>query len=107
MTRTISEPACASSMHCRGGRRDVGRVRVRHRLDDDRGAPADLDRPHPDPDGRVAFSPVHDAFNLPDGSPSPRPSPAGRGEKKLGKRRLLGGVEEPRKELVVLGRFVG
>ena len=42
--RTSSEPACASSMHCRGGRVDVGRVGVGHRLHGDGRAAADLDR---------------------------------------------------------------
>ena len=43
VTRTISEPACGELDALRGRRGDVGRVGVRHRLDDDRRAAADLD----------------------------------------------------------------
>ena len=45
-----------------GRRGDVGRVRVGHRLDDDRGAAADLDGTHGHPDGGVAFSGDHGLF---------------------------------------------
>ena len=53
VTRTISEPAAASSMHCSAVARDVGRVRHGHRLDDDRRAAADLDATDLDPDRPV------------------------------------------------------
>ena len=42
--RTSSDPACASSMHCRAVRLDVGRVGVGHRLHGDGRTAADLNR---------------------------------------------------------------
>ena len=53
-------------MHCVAVDVDVGRVGVRHRLDDDRGAAADLDGADLHADGRVAFPLAHRHFNLPD-----------------------------------------
>ena len=46
VTRTISEPASASSMHCCAVAARIGRVGHRHRLDDDGRAAADLDVTH-------------------------------------------------------------
>ena len=43
VTRTISDPASASSMHCCAVAARVGGVGHRHRLHDDRRAAADLD----------------------------------------------------------------
>ena len=53
VTRTISEPASASSMHCCAVDRGIGRVGHRHRLDDDRRAAADLDGADADADRLV------------------------------------------------------
>ena len=47
-------------------RLDVHRVRVRHGLDDDRGAPTHLDGADLHSHGRVAFPLAHRHFNLPD-----------------------------------------
>ena len=53
VTRTISEPASASSMHCCAVPAGVGRVGHRHRLHDDRRAAADLDAADADADRAV------------------------------------------------------
>ena len=53
VTRTISDPASASSTHCRAVARRVGRVGHRHALDDDGRAAADLDGADVDGNGAV------------------------------------------------------
>ena len=53
VTRTISEPASASSMHCCAVAGGVRRVGHRHRLHDDGRAAADLDGADLDADGLV------------------------------------------------------
>ena len=58
VTRTISDPASASSMHCRPCR-GIRRVGHRHRLHDDRCAAADLDRADPNADRLVQFEECH------------------------------------------------
>ena len=53
VTRTISDPASASSMHCRAVAGRIGGVGHRHRLHDDRRAAAHLDVADPDADSAV------------------------------------------------------
>ena len=53
VTRTISDPASASSMHCCAVAARIRRVGHRHRLDDDRRAAADLDAADLHADGPV------------------------------------------------------
>ena len=64
VTRTSSDPASASSMHCARRRRRIGRVGHRHRLHDDRRAAADEDAANFDADGlvkpREAVIRIHD-----------------------------------------------
>ena len=53
VTRTISDPASASSTHCCAVAAGVGRIGHRHALDDDGRAAADLDGADFDPDRAV------------------------------------------------------
>ena len=53
VTRTISEPACHSSMHCCAVDAGIRRVGHRHRLHDDRRAAADGDVADLDADGAM------------------------------------------------------
>jgi len=56
VTRTSSEPASASARNLRDRSRDVGRVGVGHRLDDDGCAAADPHAANVDCNGRVPLA---------------------------------------------------
>ena len=59
VTRTISDPASASSMHCCAVAARIRRVGHRHRLHDDGRAAADLDGADADADRLVELHECH------------------------------------------------